>query len=66
VRLLDRKIDMPEKAPEAEVKRMQLMLTQSLQGDLLEQYRRGLMEKYNVSINADAIEEVYAPTESLE
>jgi len=66
VRLLDRKIDMPEKAPEDEVKRMQLMLTQSLQSDLLEQYRRGLMEKYNVSINAEAIEEVYAPTENLE
>src|SRR5690606_27123280 len=66
MRMIAREVEMPAQVEEQEAKSMQLMLSQSLQNDLLEEYRRGLMDKYDVTVRADVVEELYAPAETVE
>ncbi|MDP2207128.1 MAG: peptidyl-prolyl cis-trans isomerase [Alphaproteobacteria bacterium] len=61
MRMAERRTELPKDSAEGEVKMLQQALSRSLQGDLIEQYRLGLMSKYNVKINQRAIENIYNP-----
>lgn len=60
MRLAERRIDMP-KGAEGEAQMLQQALSRSLQGDLVEQYRLGLMAKYKVEINRHVLESSFDP-----
>jgi hypothetical protein len=66
VRLADRKIDNSKPPSQEDVQSMQAMLSQSLQTDILEQYRKSLMAKYDVTIDEQALKTMYAPQEGAE
>ena len=61
MRLQDRKVDMPKDKAEGEAKLLQQALSQALRGDIMDQFREGLMSKYNVKINYSVIESTYNP-----
>jgi peptidyl-prolyl cis-trans isomerase D len=61
VQLADRKVDVPANPPKEEVDQMTEALRDAVQTDLLEQYRRGLMKEYNVTLNEDLLEKQYGP-----
>ncbi len=61
MRLQDRKVDMPQDKAEGEAKLLQQALSQALRGDIMDQFREGLMAKYNVKINYGVIESTYNP-----
>lgn len=64
MRMNERRIDMPKEGAEGEAKMLQQALSRSLQSDLIEQYRLGLMSKYNVKINRKVIENTYNPDQA--
>jgi peptidyl-prolyl cis-trans isomerase D len=66
VRLADRKIDNSKPPSQEDVQSMQSMLSQGLQTDILEQYRKSLMAKYDVTIDEEALKSMYAPQEAAE
>lgn len=61
MRLQERKVDMPQDKAENEAKLLQQALSQALRGDIMDQFREGLMAKYNVKINYGVIESTYNP-----
>lgn len=63
VRLVERKVDTSKVLTTEEIDSAKVMLTRSIQTDILEQYKNSLMEKYNVVVNEDVIEQMYAPKE---
>lgn len=63
LRLSDRKIDMSDAPEQADLNKQRLSLEQSLRNDLLSQYRQGLMNKFDVEVNLQAVEEMYASNE---
>lgn len=66
LRLAERKIDMADQPDAAEINKQRLSLEQSMRGDIVNQFRAGLMDKYKVEINAKAIEDMYASNEAEE
>lgn len=64
MRLVDRKSDMPKDKAEGEAKMMQQALSQAQRGDIMDQFREGLMGKYNVKINYAVIESAYDPAKT--
>lgn len=63
LRLAERKVDMTKPPSKEDVESMQSMLSQALQTDILEQYRKSLMVKYDVTIDEQALKSMYAPQE---
>lgn len=61
MRLVERKIDMPQDKAEGETRMLQQALSRAMQGDIMDQYRQGLMAKYNVKINQSVIDSAYNP-----
>lgn len=61
VRLVERKIDTSKDLTAEEIDSAKVMLTRSIKTDILEQYKNSLMEKYDVVVNEDVIEQMYAP-----
>jgi peptidyl-prolyl cis-trans isomerase D len=61
LRLAERKIDMPQNPKQEDAEAVRNLLGRSLQNDLLEQYRQSLIAKYNVKINEDLLNAMYAP-----
>ncbi len=66
LRLVERKTDTSKAPSKEEADAMQSMLSQSLQSDLLEEYRKSLMAKYSVTIDMDSLKRMYAPAEGAE
>lgn len=64
MRLVDRKSDMPKDKAEGEAKMMQQALSQAQRGDIMDQFREGLMGKYNVKINYGVLESTYDPAKT--
>lgn len=63
VYLVNRRFDVPKDIKQEELDAVQARLDMSLQNEILEQYRQGLAAKYNVKINEDLLDEMYAPKE---
>lgn len=61
MRMTERRTELPKETAETEAKQLQQALSRSLQGDLIEQYRQGLMSKYKVKINNKAMDSIYNP-----
>lgn len=66
LRLSERKIDAPKELSKEDVEAMQSMLSQALQGDILEQFRKSLMAKYDVDIDEEALKEMYSAKSGTE
>lgn len=60
LRLAERKIDTPKELSKEDVEAMQSMLSMALQSDILEQFRKSLMSKYDVTINEQMLKEIYS------
>ncbi|MDY0008910.1 MAG: peptidyl-prolyl cis-trans isomerase [Bdellovibrionales bacterium] len=61
MRMTERRTELPKESAAIETKQLQQALSRSLQGDLIEQYRQGLMSKYNVKINRKVLDNIYNP-----
>lgn len=61
LRLAERKIEKPPAQSREDVDALQSMLNLALQSDILEQFRKNLMAKYDVTINERAVREAFAP-----
>jgi len=61
VRMVERRVDMPKETAAEEAKMLQAALSRSLQNDLLAQYRLALMKKYDVVVNYEVLDTLYAP-----
>ncbi|MEZ0225849.1 MAG: peptidyl-prolyl cis-trans isomerase [Alphaproteobacteria bacterium] len=66
LRLAERKIDAPKELSKEDVESMQAMLSQALQNDILEQFRKSLMAKYDVTIDEQALKEMYSVKQGAE
>jgi peptidyl-prolyl cis-trans isomerase D len=60
LRLAERKIDAPKELSKEDVEAMQSRLSMALQSDILEQFRKSLMAKYDVTIDEQALKEMYS------
>jgi len=60
LRLADRRLDVPQQQSKEDVEALKTMLDHSVQKDILEQYRQSLIAKYDVTINHQALAEMYA------
>lgn len=60
LRLADRHLDVPQQQSKEDMAALKAMLDHSVQKDILEQYRQSLIAKYDVTINHQALNEMYA------
>lgn len=61
LRLADRRVDMPQEVKKEDLQGMRQILKQSLQRDIVSQYRQALMKKYDTVINEDVVSSLYDP-----
>jgi peptidyl-prolyl cis-trans isomerase D len=61
IQLAARGNEAPKEPGREDFESLQSMLSQALQSDILEQFRRSLMAKYDVTINEGVLQEMYAP-----
>jgi peptidyl-prolyl cis-trans isomerase D len=66
VRLSERRVGAPVKAEEKDMNTLRYILSQALQNDILEQFRRDLEDKYDVTLNLALLERTYAPKSSMD
>jgi|GEM_PF-1315906 len=64
MRVAERRTETPKESAEGEAKMLQQGLSRALQGDLIEQYRKGLMATYKVKVNNSVLESTYAPAKA--
>ena len=63
IRLADRKIQAPAETAKKDNEQMTAIINRALRQDLLEQFRLSLMVKYNVVINDQLLNSMFAPKE---
>lgn len=63
LRLIERRIDIPQEQNVEETTALRNMLDRAIKGDILEQYRTHLMAHYDVTINDTLVREGYKPKE---
>lgn len=61
LRMTGRKVDAPATPKKEDVDMISAILKQSLQRDIMAQFRQSLLKKYNVVINDALLEKMYAP-----
>lgn len=61
LRMTDRRVDMPKEIKKDDTLAMRQILKQSLQRDIVSQYRQALMKKYDAVINEDVVSSLYDP-----
>lgn len=64
LRLSERRVDPPKEPKAEDVTSLRGMLDKSLQNDIVEQYRNQLMRDYRVSINEEALDNLYRPRDT--
>lgn len=64
VRVAERRTETPKESAEGEAKMLQQGLSRALQGDIIEQYRKGLMSEYGVKVNREILESTYDPAKT--
>lgn len=61
LRLVDRKVQAPAKPLKEDRDALNAILKQSLQRDILSQFRQSLLKKYDVVVHDDVLKKMYAP-----